>query len=228
MIQFASIRMRHSESVQDYEKRLQVMRDKVVDSTGFPISDDLAVMTLFNGLRIEIASRVFEKQRENFRNRTFVVRKTCKWLVSLKIDETYELGIGDRVLITKAGSSHLGSVAIVSAACRSFRITVKMKMARNGIIRANSSWMNTCVEWTTSWENLHEMYGIINSLQSRIVAETAARVAIEAAVRILSIFFPQSVSPSRPQQTDTRSCRGWATECEIYQHDTFRCNSFNC
>lgn len=196
---FASVRMRHSESVQDYEKRLQVMRDKVVDSTGFPISDDLAVMTLFNGLRIEIASRVFEKQREEFPGIAHSsYEKRAKWLVSLKIDETYELGIGDRVLITKAGSSHLGSVAIVSALhAESFRITVKM---RNGeekwyhpselVLDEHMRRMNNRVE-----KNLHEeMYRYRKlSTNPRIVAETAARVAIEAAVRILSIFFPQSI-----------------------------------
>ena len=87
---FASIRMRHSESVADYEKRLQLMRNKVVDSTGFPISDDLAVMTLFNGLRIEIASRIFEQQRKDFPG---IIHssydKRAKWLLSLEIDETY-------------------------------------------------------------------------------------------------------------------------------------------
>ena len=87
---FASIRMRHSESVADYEKRLQLMRNKVVDSTGFPISDDLAVMTLFDGLRIEIASRIFEQQRKDFPG---IIHssydKRAKWLLSLEIDETY-------------------------------------------------------------------------------------------------------------------------------------------
>jgi hypothetical protein len=195
---FMSIKMRPSEEIVGYVTRLRKMKNKVVDCTGVPVSDDLAVMTLLDGLRIEIASGVCEQQRKDFPgiiNLPF--DKLATWLLSLNIDDSFELGIGDRVLITKLGSTYLGSVATVLAMHPdSCRIAVKMKNGSEKryhpseiALEEMTRRMNTNVE-----KCLHEEQNSSrrNSMRPKLAARTAAQIAIAAAVHLF--FFSLSLS----------------------------------
>ena len=103
------------------------------------------------------------------------------------LEHSYEMGVGDRVLITKAESSHLGSMAIVLALHHdSFRVAVRMQNNEEKwyhpsevVLDEHMRRLNDKVE-----KNLREemrMYRRM-SLNPREVSKTAARVAIEAAI----------------------------------------------
>eukprot|EP00939_MAST-03C_sp_MAST-3C-sp1_P003663 g3663.t1 len=117
--EFLETRMKAHESLRAYETRVSLLREKIERFTNAKISDDLAIASLFRGLRPSIASSVYEKEAEEERRRMddgappMSYDKKAHWLRSLFVDGSFEIGPGDRVTICKPFSSHKGEAAIV-------------------------------------------------------------------------------------------------------------------